>query len=138
MNENDRCNGMPPTMKPRIALIHATPLAVEPIAAAFAAGWPEADPAWASSQAEEAGELLLTVATAVRRYKSEAGISLGSEFKRLLISTHDVQQTLVLEAAGLDILSVTRARELRVGAGIALNGAREIAHYEGVITIGLE
>ena len=101
-------------------------------------GWPQTDPTWASVQAEEAGELLLAVATAVRRYKSEAGIALGTELKRLLISTQNVQQTLVLEAAGLDILSVTRARELRVGAGIALNGAREIARYEGVIAIGLE
>lgn len=100
--------------------------------------WPEADPAWKSSQAEATGELLLTVATAVRRYKSEAGISLGSELTRLLISTQDVHQAVLLEAAGRDILSVTRARELRVGAGIAFNGAREIAHLEGVITIGLE
>ena len=100
--------------------------------------WPEADPAWSSSQAEADGEILLALATAVRRYKSAAGISLGTEFKRLLISTRDTSLTLLLEAAGLDILSVTRARELRVGAGIALNGASEIAHLEGVMTIGLE
>jgi Asp/Glu/hydantoin racemase len=31
------------TARPRIALIHATPLAIEPIQAAFAAGWPEAE-----------------------------------------------------------------------------------------------
>jgi valyl-tRNA synthetase len=100
--------------------------------------WPTGDPAWSSLQAEARGELLLMVATAVRRYKSEACLSLGAEFKRLLISTQDVQQTLILEAAGLDLLSVTRARELRVGAHIGLNGAREIARHEGVITIGLE
>lgn len=99
--------------------------------------WPQADPAWISAEAEAGGDLLLTVATAVRRFKSEAGLSLGSELARLLISTRDIQQTILLEAAGLDLLSVTRARELRVGAGIALNGAREIAHLEGVITIGL-
>ena len=74
--------------------------------------WPVADPAWASSQAESAGEILLAVATAVRRYKSEMGLSLGSELKRLLISTCDIQQTLLLEAAGLDILSVTRREKL--------------------------
>lgn len=101
-------------------------------------GWPEACSVWISAEAENAGELLIEVATAVRRYKSEAGISLGAELPRLLLSTRDVQLTLLLEAAGVDILSVTRARELRVGAGIALNGAREIARREGVITIGLE
>lgn len=101
-------------------------------------GWPEANPAWVSAEAEAAGEVLLAVATAVRRYKSEAGISLGSELKCLLLSTQDVKTTLMLEAAGMDILSVTRARELRVGAAIALNGAQEIVRNEGVITIGLE
>ena len=100
--------------------------------------WPQIDPTWINPQAEDAGEILLEVATAVRRYKSAASISLGSEFKRLLISTRDVQLTLLLEEAGLDILSVTRARELRIGAGIALNGTHEIARHEGVITIGLE
>nr|WP_284270704.1 arylsulfatase [Bradyrhizobium iriomotense] len=30
--------------KPRIALIHATPVAIEPIAAALAAGWPDSEP----------------------------------------------------------------------------------------------
>ncbi|HEY0757046.1 MAG TPA: valine--tRNA ligase [Ktedonobacteraceae bacterium] len=99
--------------------------------------WPQADPAWTNQQAEAAGEILLAVATAVRRYKSEAGISLGTEFPRLLISTCEIQQTLLLEAAGMDILSVTRARELRVGANIALNGARVIAHHEGVMQIAL-
>ncbi|HEX7737281.1 MAG TPA: valine--tRNA ligase [Ktedonobacteraceae bacterium] len=100
--------------------------------------WPQPDPTWRSEEAEEAGEILLAVATAVRRYKSEAGISLGAELKRLLISTRTTRQTLLLEAAGLDILSVTRARELRVGAGIELDGAREIARHEGVMIIGLE
>ena len=31
------------TDRPRIALIHATPLAMEPVAAAFRAGWPGAE-----------------------------------------------------------------------------------------------
>jgi valyl-tRNA synthetase len=100
--------------------------------------WPEADAAWENVEAESVGEILLAVATAVRRYKSEAGIPLGAEVKRLLISTRNVELTLLLEAAALDILSVTRARELRVGAGIALNGAREIARHKRVMTIGLE
>jgi len=29
--------------RPRIALIHATPVAIEPVVAAFAQGWPEAE-----------------------------------------------------------------------------------------------
>ncbi|HVU69604.1 MAG TPA: valine--tRNA ligase [Ktedonobacteraceae bacterium] len=99
--------------------------------------WPQADPAWSNTRAEEGGDLLLAVTTAVRRFKSETGLALGSELARLLISTRDIQQALLLEAAGLDLLSVTRARELRVGAGIDFNGAREIARLEGVMIIGL-
>jgi valyl-tRNA synthetase len=99
--------------------------------------WPQAQPGWVNTQAESAGEILLAIATAVRRYKSETGLSLGASFPRLLISTRDVQLTLLIEAAGLDILSVTRAQELRVGAGIALNGAREIGRIEGMMMIGL-
>ncbi|WP_161975502.1 valine--tRNA ligase [Tengunoibacter tsumagoiensis] len=100
--------------------------------------WPEANPDWASEQAEAAGEILIEVATAVRRYKSEASISLGAELSWLFLSTPDEQLATMLEAARLDIMSVTRARGLSIGTGLALHGATEIARKEGVITIGLE
>ena len=102
------------------------------------ARWPEINPDWASEQAEAAGEILIEVATAVRRYKSEASISLGSELGRLLLSTRDAELAAMLDAARLDILSVTRARELNIGKDLALNGASEIMHKEGVMSIGLE
>ncbi|HLI68389.1 MAG TPA: valine--tRNA ligase [Ktedonobacteraceae bacterium] len=100
--------------------------------------WPEADPAWSDERAEDAGEILLEVATAVRRYKSEAGISLGAELSRLLLSTSDASLAELLSAARLDILSVTRAKELVIGEKLALNGASEIWRKEGVMRIGLE
>jgi valyl-tRNA synthetase len=100
--------------------------------------WPEIDPDWTSEQAEAAGEILIEVATAVRRYKSEASISLGSELGRLLLSTRDAELAAMLDAARLDILSVTRARELNIGKDLALNGTSEIMHKEGVMSIGLE
>jgi len=100
--------------------------------------WPEANPDWASERAEGAGEILIEVATAVRRYKSEVSISLGAELGWLFLSTQDAELAAMLEAARLDILSVTRARGLSIGTGLALNGAHEIARKEGVITIGLE
>jgi len=100
--------------------------------------WPSIHPSWVNEEAESAGEILLEVATAVRRYKSEASISLGAELKRLLISTGDATLASTLNAARCDIQSVTRARELSIGENLALNGARQIFHKEGVITIGLE
>jgi valyl-tRNA synthetase len=100
--------------------------------------WPKIHPFWANEEAEAAGEILLEVATAVRRYKSEASISLGAELKRLLISTRDAKLASTLNAARRDIQSVTRARELSIGENLAHNGARQILHKEGMISIGLE
>lgn len=100
--------------------------------------WPEAMQDWMNEEAEATGGILLEVATAVRRYKSEASISLGAELKRLLISTGNAKLVTTLSAARRDILSVTRARELSIGENLALNGARQILHKEGVISIGLE
>ena len=100
--------------------------------------WPQARSGWVSEEAESAGELLLEVATAVRRYKSEASISLGAELNRLLLSTCNVELTSLLNAARRDIESVTRAKELSIGENLALNGGHQIFHKEGVITIGLE
>ncbi|MEO7019121.1 MAG: valine--tRNA ligase [Ktedonobacteraceae bacterium] len=99
--------------------------------------WPESDPAWSSVQAEAMGEILLEMATAVRRYKSEHSISLGTELNKLLLSTRDTQLASTLDAARLDIQSVTRARELSIGVDLAFNGANEIWRKEGVLTIGL-
>jgi valyl-tRNA synthetase len=100
--------------------------------------WPEAEQDWLNEEAEAAGEILLDVATAVRRYKSEASLSLGAELNRLLISSGDATLVAALNAARRDIQSVTRARELSIGENLALNGARQLFHKEGVITIGLE
>ena len=44
----------------------------------------------------------------------------------------------MLDAARLDILSVTRARELSIGENLTLNGSHEILHKEGIMTISLE
>jgi valyl-tRNA synthetase len=100
--------------------------------------WPEVEADWISESAEAAGELLIEVATAVRRYKSEASLPLGSEFSRLLLSTGDPALSAVLNAARRDILSVTRAKEVKIGSQLSLNGASELLHKEGVVTIGLE
>jgi valyl-tRNA synthetase len=100
--------------------------------------WPEADAAWSSEQAEAQGEIVIEIATAVRRYKSEASLSLGTEVGCLLLSTPDRELATVLAAARLDILSVTRAREVSIDVHLALNGAQDLSRGEGVLTIGLE
>lgn len=100
--------------------------------------WPQAQAEWRNAQAESAGELLLEIATAVRRYKSEASLSLGSELAQLLLSTPDLELLSLLNAARQDILSVTRARTLQIGKDLSLNNAKEILRKEEGIIIGLE
>lgn len=59
--------------------------------------------------AEATGEALVTIATAVRRYKSEHGLSLGRELSLLQIATDDTTLIEGLQASATDLRSVTRA-----------------------------
>ena len=76
------------------------------------ARWPEADTALASTAAEAVGDALVAIATAVRRYKSEASLSLGAELARLHLATSDEALAVALRASAADLRSVTRAREI--------------------------
>ena len=95
------------------------------------ARWPRADAALADEQAEAAGAALVAVATAVRRYKSEAGISLGAELSRLQLATDDLTLAEALRAAAADLASVTRARVIEVAP--ALDPALEPLTTEGAV-----
>jgi valyl-tRNA synthetase len=75
-----------------------------------------ADERLLDERAEQAGEALLAIATAVRRYKSESGLSLGSELERLQLATADRALAVWLEQAEADLTSVTRAKRLTVGS----------------------
>lgn len=74
--------------------------------------WPIADPEWADAQAEDLGELLVAIATAVRRFKSEKAMSLGVGLESLVLKCADVTFLARLDAAVPDLRSVTRAREV--------------------------
>jgi valyl-tRNA synthetase len=65
--------------------------------------------------AERAGDTLVAIATAVRRYKSENGLSLGRELARLQIATDDASLANWLQASATDLSSVTRAATVEVG-----------------------
>jgi valyl-tRNA synthetase len=62
-----------------------------------------------------AGDALVAIATAVRRYKSEHGLSLGCELARLQIATDDATLADALRASLTDLRSVTRAATVEVG-----------------------
>ena len=76
--------------------------------------WPIANESFLNETADAAGEVLIEIATAVRRYKSESNISLGSELERLQLATIDVSIARMLQEARADIVSVTRARQIEV------------------------
>lgn len=60
------------------------------------------------------GASLIAIATSVRRYKSARGLSLGSELFALEIENSDPHLVQFFEAARPDLLSITRAKDMRV------------------------
>ena len=78
---------------------------------------------------------MIEIATAVRRYKSESNISLGTELEQLQLATIDVALASILQEARADIISVTRARQLDVKEN--LDADLEEVKAEGNIKVGL-
>ncbi|HYT28051.1 MAG TPA: class I tRNA ligase family protein, partial [Ktedonobacteraceae bacterium] len=98
--------------------------------------WPIANEALISDEAEAAGELLIEIATAVRRYKSESNISLGTELQRLQLVTKEAGIARMLEEARADIMSVTRARQIEVSKQI--DSSMEAIQSEGTVQVTLK
>jgi hypothetical protein len=69
----------------------------------------------------------------LQREESLSGDKLGNT-----LSTPNSDLAAMLEASRLDILSVTRAKELSIGADLSLNGTQEMWRKEDVLTIALE
>jgi len=87
--------------------------------------WPQPDARFEDADAETFGETLVEIATAVRRYKSEHGLSLGAEIGPLHLATRDAALAEQCRAAAQDLVSVTRAQRVEVvdaldGEGIIL------------------
>jgi valyl-tRNA synthetase len=81
--------------------------------------WPEANEALIDPQMEAAGEALVLIATAVRRYKSDHSLSLAAELKQLQVAPEEANLREVLAGAQLDIMSVTRASQVEVVANLS-------------------
>jgi valyl-tRNA synthetase len=76
------------------------------------AQWPQVNPDLLDETADTTGEILLTIATAVRRHKSESGLSLGAEIPTLTLATADAALAAALTEAQSDITSITRAQQI--------------------------
>ena len=92
------------------------PLFAEPehSASIHQAGWPQAQAIFSSPLAEETGEILVQVATTVRRNKSERNISLGSELTLLQLGVANSGLAKRLEEAKTDLMSITRAKSIDI------------------------
>ncbi len=97
--------------------------------------WPICDETLIDETAESAGDAIVEVATAVRRYKSESNLSLGAELRRLQLVTSDPSLAALLREALPDITSITRAR--RVEASEHVEEGLEIIKADGRIAVAL-
>ena len=92
--------------------------------------WPSVNPRFLDERAETTGNLLVEIATAVRRYKSNANLSLSAPLKRLQLTVNNQALSLALKEAESDLTSITRARNFDVvlnnphdpGLHVVLNG----------------
>jgi valyl-tRNA synthetase len=99
------------------------------------ARWPEVNHELLDETAESGGEALLEIATVVRRYKSESGLSLGAEIPTLTLSTADSALAAALVQAESDIMSVTRAQEIVINGQQSVEG--EVVESNGKLIIKL-
>lgn len=78
------------------------------------ARWPQPRADWRDDDALNQGEMLVDIATAVRRYKSEHNLSLGAEVAALHLAADDSQLAAALKTSVADLQSITRAQEIMV------------------------
>lgn len=100
------------------------------------ARWPTADAALEDEAAESLGGVLLGIATAVRRYKSERNFPLGSELAHLYLAADDPSLRRALRAAHIDLVGITRAREVDVAE--RLSADRTAIPAEGPVKVALD
>ena len=99
------------------------------------ARWPELTDSWWDETAVSQGDYLVEIATAVRRYKSQNNLSLGSELSTIYLRTTDVALGAALLASEKDLQSITRANI------ILLNPQQTGVHVSfeavGLVAIGI-
>jgi valyl-tRNA synthetase len=97
--------------------------------------WPTTSETLIDEAALAAGEALVEIATAIRRYKSERSISLATELKQLQIATADENLANLLREATADIMSVTRAAQVEIVP--ILNPDLEVLSTDGAVSLAI-
>ena len=99
------------------------------------ATWPAVDRDLLDEQADALGDVLVAIATGVRRYKSDQGMSLGAELAQLQVAPADASLRPALAEAHPDLESVTRAQ--RISVRDRLDPELETVSTDGVVAIAL-
>lgn len=86
----------------------------EKVASIHNASWPQPDPIYEDPAFIRYGEMLVEIATAVRRAKSEKNMGLGAEFSRLQLTPASPQMRIALQQSLSDLSSVTRAEKIDI------------------------
>jgi valyl-tRNA synthetase len=76
--------------------------------------WPAPDERLCDRSWEEAGEALVAIATAVRRYKSENSLPLSTELAHLRVAAREPALCAQLQAATADLTSISRAQQIEI------------------------
>jgi valyl-tRNA synthetase len=97
--------------------------------------WPLVEEMLLDEQAEAAGEGLIEIATAVRRYKSEGNLALNSALSRLQVAVADAELAAALQGATEDLASITRAAQIEVC--LQLDGELEEVKTGGTVALAL-
>ncbi|MCE2440220.1 MAG: valine--tRNA ligase [Candidatus Latescibacteria bacterium] len=100
--------------------------------------WPTENPHLLDDCAETTGNLLVEIATAVRRYKSESSLSLGTPLNRLLLAVRDHALSLSLTEAESDLTSITRAQNFDVVLNNPLNPGLHVILDGEIVTAAIE
>ncbi len=109
---------------------------LESVRSIHLSAWPETNPVLEDADAEQIGEILVRIATAARRYKSEHNLSLGTELDRLQLAAGDPTLIIALREAAQDLISITRARQIEVIP--RLNPELESLNIEGELSAAVE
>jgi valyl-tRNA synthetase len=84
----------------------------EPARSIHLSAWPTGQPHWSQAEASAFGDILVAIATTVRRFKSSSQLSLGADLARLILVAETEPLRQLLRQAQTDIQSVTRARQV--------------------------
>ena len=97
--------------------------------------WPEVDAVLDDAAAAGWGEMLVAIASSVRRYKTEGKFGLASTIKRVQLGTPDPVLADMLRIALSDLASATRAERIEIVD--CLNPEMTVLFADSQITVGI-